>query len=100
MQGGQRIIFNIGGLQQEQANNPNSDPDYLYNTLVFEIANNWPWVRWLMDRFRNEDLKQVDMMEKEWFSFISENQIDVEKYGKDSDQFIEDWFKNKENKDE
>ena len=96
MQGGQRIIFNIGGQQQGQVADPNNNPDYLYNTLILEMANNWPWVRWLMDRFRNQDLKEVDVFEKDWLSFISGNNIDIEKYGEDSDQFIKEWFKNKE----
>jgi len=97
----QQIFFgNFGGPQQEQVKSSSEDLDYLYNTLILEIANNWPWVRWLMDRFRNNDLKEEDILERNWLSFISENNIDVEKYGKDSDQFIKDWFKNRENKNE
>lgn len=93
----QRIVFgNINMPPQDQVLGPNDDPDYLHNTLVFELAANWPWVRWMMDRFRNKELNQVDMMERDWLNFILQNDIDVEKYGKDSDQFIDDWFKNKE----
>lgn len=93
----QQIIFeNIGGLNQEEIQGLSDDPIYLYNTLIFEISNNWLWVRQMMDKYRNNELKEVDMMERDWFSFLLENHIDLGKYGKDSDQFVEDWFKNKE----
>jgi hypothetical protein len=65
---------------------------YLKNCLVLEIANNWPFVRWMMDRFRNEELKQVDPLEEAWFNFIFSNHIDIEKYEKNSDQFINEYL--------
>lgn len=97
MQRRQRIVFgNMGMPREEKIPGPSDDPIYLHNTLVFEIVNNWPWVRWLMDRVNHQEVKQVDPMERDWLNFILENHIDVEKYGKDSDQFINEWFKNKE----
>jgi len=74
------------------------DKKYLYNCLVLEIANNWPWVRWLMYRHREKILKKVDPLEKDWFNFIISNNIDIEKYEKNSDLFIKDYFKNYEYK--
>lgn len=65
---------------------------YLKNCLVFEIANNWDHVRWMMDRYRHEELKQVDPLERDWFNFIISNNIDVEKYEKNSDQFISEYI--------
>ena len=96
MQIKQRIVFeHMGVPRQEQFQSFCNDSDYLHNTLVFEMAANWPWVRWMMDKFRNKELNQVDMMERDWLNFILQNDIDVEKYEKNSDQFIDDWFKNK-----
>ena len=98
MQRRQRIVFgNMGGIpRQEEIQGPCTDPIYLHNTMVFEIAANWPFVRWLMYRIKNQEVKEVDNMERDWLNFILQNQIDVEKYEKDSDQFIEEWFKNPE----
>lgn len=97
MQGRQRIVFGTMGMPRgEKISGPSDDPTYLHNTLVFEIVNNWPWVRWLMDRVSHQEVKQVDPMERDWLNFILQNHIDVEKYGKDSDQFLNEWFKNKE----
>jgi hypothetical protein len=62
------------------------------NCLVLEIANNWPHVRWLMDRHRHGELKQVDPLERDWFNFIISNNIDVEKYEKNFDQFINEYI--------
>ena len=93
----QRIVFgNMGMPREEQIPGPCDDPIYLQNTLVMEMASNWPWVRWMMDRYRNNELKKVDPLEKDWFNFVIGNNIDVEKYGKDSELFLNEWFKNKE----
>lgn len=96
MQRQQRLIFgNMGTSGEDQTHPFSKDPIYLHNTLVMEMEANWPWVRWMMDRYRNNDLNQVDPMERDWFNFIIGNKIDVEKYGKDSDLFLDEWFKNK-----
>ena len=97
MQTHQRIVFgNIGMPGQEEILTPSEDPTYLHNTFIMEMAANWPWVRIMMDLYRNNELKQVNPMERDWFNFIIGNNIDVEKYGKDSDLFLNEWFKNKE----
>ena len=91
----QKVVFQSFGLPREdQMSGPNNDPTYLHNTMVFEMAANWPWVRWMMDRFNHQELKEVDPMERDWLNFIIQNKVDVEKYKKDSDAFIEEWFKN------
>ena len=71
---------------------PPEQTKYNRNYLVLEIANNWPFVRWLMDRHRNQELKSVDLMEKDWFNFIINNNINVEKYGSNSDEFINEYI--------
>ncbi len=96
MQRRQRVVFgNMDMSQQEEILGFCDDPTYLHNTMVFEMAANWPWVRWLMDRFNHQEIKEVDMMERDWLNFVLQNAVNVEKYGKDSDQFVEDWFQNK-----
>jgi len=82
-------------FQQFGNNRPEiiENPTYLYNTMILEISNNWPWVRWLMYRYREKILKEVDILERDWLDFIIKNNIDVEKYEKDSSKFIEDFLK-------
>jgi hypothetical protein len=68
------------------------DQKYLVNSLILEIASNWPFARWMMDQFRNGELKDVDPAEQDWLNFINGNNIDLEKYGKNSEQFVEELF--------
>jgi hypothetical protein len=90
----QRIIFgNIGGHTQKKVPGPCDDPTYLHNTLILEIASNWIYVVRLMHRFNNKTIKTVDNLERDWITFMMENHVDVNKYGEDSSQFINDWLK-------
>lgn len=88
----QRITFEMPRSQGEQKP---QDPDYLYNTMIFEIYANWEFVLELMTKFQNGSLKQVDKMERDWLNFIMQNKIEIHKYGEDSDTFVEENFKNK-----
>ena len=95
MQRRQRIVFGGmpgGQVQQEEIKGPNDDPTYLHNTMVFEIGANWPFVQDLMKRFHTRELKNVDLLERDWLTFILENHIEMHKY-EDSDQFIDANFK-------
>ena len=77
-----------------QSNQPSEEEiKYDYNCLVFEISNNWPFVRWMMDKYRNGRLKQVDHLEQVWYNFIVGNGVDVEKYEKKSDKFVQEYIK-------
>ena len=98
MQRRQRIVFGNmpGGPKPEEVKGPNDDPTYLYNTMVFEIAANWPFVQNLMKRFYTKELKEVDMLERDWLNFILNEKIELHKY-EDKDQFIDACFK--ENKE-
>jgi hypothetical protein len=69
------------------------NPTFNHNNMVLEIANNWPFVRWTLWRYNEGKLKTVDLMEQDWLNFIIKNNIDVEKYGKDSDSFLKDHLK-------
>ena len=66
---------------------------HLENVLILEISNNWPFVRCLMDKYRNGNLHSVDHLEKDWFNFLISNHVDVEKYGKNSDQFVQEYIR-------
>jgi hypothetical protein len=82
--------FGIPGQQPEQL--APEQVKYNTNCLIFEISNNWPYVRWMMDRYRHQELKQVDPMEKDWLDFIISKNIDVEKYEKNSSEFINEYI--------
>ena len=88
----QKHVFfqNIGQPQQQETP---QDPTYLHNCLILEMLNNWPWVRWMMDRHRHDELKRVDPLEKDWLKFIVDNKVDVEKYGKDGEKFVDEYYK-------
>ena len=66
---------------------------YLFNTMILEIATNWEFVYELMKKFKNQTLKQIDTLERDWLNFIMNNKIDILKYGTDSDTFIEENLK-------
>jgi hypothetical protein len=72
---------------------PFNFPNYTWNTIILEIANNWSFARWLVYRHRENILKNVDEWEKTWLEFLVNNNIDIMKYEKDSDKFIEDHYK-------
>ena len=65
---------------------------HLRNVLVLELSNNWPFVRCLMDKYRNGLLKEVDPLERDWFNFIISNHVDVEKYGKNFEDFVQEYI--------
>ena len=95
MQRRQRIVFGgMPGPQQQEIPGPNDDPDYKFNTLVFEIGANWEFVIEMMKGIENGSKKTVDPLERDWLNFILQNHIDVNRYS-DSDQFVEALFKNK-----
>jgi len=96
MQTHQRIVFgNMGEQNQPQQETTPEEQEYLHNTMVFELAANWPYIMNLMEKFRANEIKEVDPLERDWLNFILGNHIEVEKY-EYSDQFINAWFKNKE----
>jgi len=74
----------------------NEDPvlEYIiHNETILEIVNNWPFVRWMMDRHRHGELKQVDQMEQLWINFISRHNIDIESF-KNNKDFLKVFWKN------
>jgi hypothetical protein len=87
----QHIFFQQFGINQGIQIPIN--PTYQYNTMILELANNWAFVRWLLCRFKDNMLKDVDPLEKEWLEFVTSNNLNIEKYEKDSNLFIEENLK-------
>jgi len=80
------------GAQMVQNEQP--VPEYItYNEVLLEVANNWPFVRWMMDRHRHGELKQVDQMEQLWLNFIVQQNINIESF-KNNEDFIKTYWKN------
>ena len=83
-----------------QGNTPEAlkTPEYiLHNEAVLEILNNWPFVCWLMDRYRHGEIKQIDPMEQLWYNFITSKNIDITIY-KNKEEFEQAfWMKVPEN---
>jgi hypothetical protein len=87
------VFFHDFGIPQGEINQISPEQEkYFRNCLVLEIANNWPYVRWMMDRYRNGELKTVDPLEKDWLNYIISKNIDVEKYEKNFEQFINEYI--------
>lgn len=87
------VFFQEFGITPQDNQLSSDEIKYNTNCVIFEIANNWPFIRCLMDKYRNNVLKQVDPLERDWFNFIITNQVNVEKYGKDSSTFIQEYIK-------
>jgi len=81
----QHQFFQQFGVPQQQA--PQYSQETLINTMILEIGNNWPYARWLMDRHRNGEIKQVDPLENDWLQFILGNNIDIESFA-NAEEFI------------
>lgn len=89
----QHIFFENIGKRQQHPHEIKDDPTYLHNCIVLEMATNWPLVRLLINRFRNQQLKEVNPLERDWLNFVLDNKVSVEKYGEDDEKFIDDYFK-------
>lgn len=88
----QEEFFNKAPIPSMQY--PMNFPDYIWNTLILYIANNWSSTRWLMYRHKEKILKQVDQFEKIKIGFLLINKINILNYEKKNNKkFIEDYFK-------
>jgi|AntAceMinimDraft_10_1070366.scaffolds.fasta_scaffold14709_3 hypothetical protein len=85
----QHVFFqNIGRKQATLKQNST----YLHNSTILEIVNNWFYIKQMMHKYKEEKLHEVDILEKEWFDFILQNDINIEKYEK-VDKFMDDYLK-------
>ena len=89
-----QFFSGFGNPFQQQAPQGDSNQDYLHNTLVLEIENNFPFAQWLMYRYVHGHLKQVDPVEKNWIDFLLGNNINILEYKKgEGKKFTERYFK-------
>jgi hypothetical protein len=86
----QHVFFQQFGFPQEQPTP--EDTTYLHNCMILELANNWPFVRWMLIGTREGFITEIDPIEQHWYQFISTNNIDIDKYEKDSDAFMRDYL--------
>jgi hypothetical protein len=83
----------MGGAPREEPRPISAEEqNYLFNSMIFEIAANWEFVSDLMSRFATGNLKTVDPLEKDWLNFSMGNGIVISNYA-NSDIFIETLFK-------
>jgi hypothetical protein len=72
----------MSGMQEIQS----PIPEYItYNELILEINNNWVFVKDLMRRHKEGTLKQIDTLEQTWFTFLMQNNINIEIYQNDEE---------------
>lgn len=71
--------------REEKFNNITNE--LAHNLMVFEISNNWPSVKWLICRIKENWIDKIDVVENDWLNFIKTNNIDIETY-ENSDDFI------------
>ena len=69
--------------------------DYLFNGMILEIANNFPFVRWLMFRHQEGHLREVKgILENDWFKFLLQKNIKVLDYeNNEEERFIKENYK-------
>ena len=89
----QHIFFQEFGNRPPQPTVTKEHQMYIYNCMILEISNNWEAVRELMYQYRNQLLEKVDALSNEWISFILQNNIDIIKYGDDSEKFVNENIK-------
>jgi len=72
-------FFQFGGQQQPHQEQI-SAPELRNNLIVFEICNNWEFVKELFFKMMAGDLKEVDTLETTWISYINSNNLDMRNY--------------------
>jgi len=91
----QTFHFNIGG-QPNQPNQPQEltkeQNNYLFNSIILDIYNNWNSINDLMFQYINKLLKKVNQWDKEWLTFIQNNNIKLEQF-EDKEKFLDTYWK-------
>lgn len=68
-------------------------PQVTEQDMFLEIYNNWPHVRWTMDRHRNKDRYNVMQIDADWINFLTQKKIDIESFEGDKEKFAEKYIK-------
>jgi len=75
----QHVFFeNIGGKPKIEISE--EQKRYIRNCLIFEIESNWIFVQELMNKYKDGKLVNVDPLERDWFNFFIENNIDINNF--------------------
>jgi hypothetical protein len=85
--------FGMPGMHQ-QPPPAQVSPVYLHNCMILEMATNWSFIIELINKHKNNQLKEVDAAERDWFNFITSNNVNVEKYNEDPELFVVENLKN------
>jgi hypothetical protein len=88
----QQIFFENIGRPNNKIELSEEQKQYLRNCLIFEVTANWSFVQELMNKYKNGKLVNVDPLERDWFNFMIENNVDVDKY-ESPEKFAEDYLK-------
>jgi hypothetical protein len=81
-------------MNQKYSNNISKEEmNYLYNSVILDIYNNWDVLNDLMFRYINGLLKKISQWDKEMLEFIQKNNIRMENY-EDKDIFLENNLRN------
>ena len=94
--GHSKFFSEFGQPFQQPGQQPPSDElqDYYHNTFVLEIENNFPFAQWLMHRYVQGLIKQVDQIEKNWLDFLLGNNINILEFKKgEQKKFTEKYFR-------
>lgn len=60
-------------------------PEMRHNLMVYEICNNWEFVKDLYLKISKGEVDLVQPMEGDWINFLSANQIDINSYNSKED---------------
>jgi len=53
---------------------------YQHNAFIMDITNNWEYVKKMVKKYGAGQLKRVDQLEQQWFSFVLQNSMKLEEY--------------------
>jgi len=83
----QQVFFNQQGPQEMMFS-----PNYMYNTMLMEIASNFEGIIELMTEITKGKKQQVTQLENEWANFLLSNNINILEFGNE-ESFLEMYFK-------
>jgi hypothetical protein len=64
---------------------PQVDPNFAFNLMIFEIANNWEHIKETDKLYKEGKLKTIDQMQSDCLNFIMTTFIKLETYANEDD---------------
>ena len=83
----QQVFFNQQGPQEISFSQ-----NYIYNTMLLEIASNFEGIIELMTEITSQKKQQVTVLENEWANFLFSNKINILEF-QNEDDFVEMYYK-------